>query len=169
MRVAFFAATVLILVLFNGNTARACDCVTLAPDESFENADLVFTGELIAIKRVLSDRLHSFDYVFRIDATLKGPYLKTVLITGSDTDCDPNFQPNVVYRVYARNYDGSFVSGACSGNELVRLKTVYPPQTAIDDPALWWRGFMDLLAVCGLGVLLGSGAFVWQRYVKKLP
>ena len=169
MRVVLFSAVMLVLMLFGGNTARACDCVTLSSKESFENADLVFTGELLGINQVPVYGRHSFDYVFRIDATLKGPHLKTVVIPGSDTDCDANFQPNLVYRVYARNYDGDFVSGACSGNEVVGLKTVYAAHATIDQAAFWQRRFVNVLAVVGLGFLMGSGAFVWRRYVKRLP
>jgi|GEM_PF-1974305 len=169
MRLALFAAAVLILMLFAGNGVRACDCVTLSPDKSFENADFVFEGQLLGIEPVQSNELYGFVYVFKINQTLKGPNLRTVALAGDNTNCDAQFKPNVVYRVYARSNNGTLVSGSCSGNQVVGFFRVYRGFTTIDHAALWQRPFMKVLAVCGLGVLLGSGVFVWRRCIRKLP
>ena len=170
MRAGLLLTTVLLLILFGGHTARACDCVTLPERESLD-ADLVFEGKLIGIQRMETNGLGTFTYVFQVDKTLKGPYLTTVALTSDNTDCDAKFQPKFGYRVYAKNFDGRFVSGACSGNKI--LSTVggyssYSTYTVKNTPVLWYRRFITLSAICVLGALLGSGVFFWRKYVSRI-
>ena len=134
------------------------------------DADLVFEGKLIGFQRVDTNGSGSFTYVFKVDKTLKGPYLTTVALTSDNTDCDARFQPKIAYRVYAKDFDGRFVSGACSGNKI--LSTLGGPAsfhtyTITSAPPFWYSRFIGLFAVCGLGVLLGSGVFVWRKYVSR--
>jgi len=55
-----------VLVLTAGSTALACDCITLSPSESFQNADVVFEGELIQIKPIPGNSVETTAYTFRV-------------------------------------------------------------------------------------------------------
>lgn len=167
MRLGLFAATALVLVLFTGNTALACDCVTA--DDPFASADVVFQGELIGIRRAVgTNSFESITYTFSVDRTMKGPIVKTVDLVGGENDCDMKFVPNAVYIVYANNHDGKLRSSSCSASQIIGMT-----QLVRTDPNRyvmpWERWFMNALGACGLGVLLGSAAFLWRRYVTKSP
>ena len=167
MRLALFATTVLLLTLLACDTARACNCLPVSPSESMMNADVVFDGELIRITRLPSSSSYSVAYTFKVHKSLKGTADSVVSLFSDGTDCDAYFEPGFIYRVYASDVDGAFRSGTCAGNEI--MGAVAPRSFTYVQPHPYWsRLFMNLLAVCGLGVLLGSGVFVWRRYVTKL-
>ena len=168
MRLALFATTVLLLTLLACDTARACDCRPVSAAESFNKADVVFEGELLDIIGLPQTSRFSLAYRFKIRKSLKGPPGGFVSVFGDGSDCDSYFAPGFVYRVYASDVDGTLTSGTCSGNEIIG--TVAPRSFTYVQPRFdWQRWFMNMLAVCGLGVLLGSGVFVWRRYLTKLP
>ena len=166
MRVALVATMVLVFALLSGQKAWACDCVTLSPSESLKNADVVFEGHLIRVQREPGNEIF-FTYVFSVDKSVKGPILKTVIIEGSYSDCDANFLPDVQYKVYAKNYNGRLGAGSCSGNEVLALIRRNVSYSALTSAPVWRHGLANIAVACGLGVLLGSGVFVWRRYLKK--
>lgn len=166
MRVALVATMVLVFTLLSGQKAWACDCVTLSPSESFKNADVVFEGHLLRVQREPGNEIF-FTYVFSVDKTVEGPILKTVTIEGSYSDCDANFVADVQYRVYARIYNGKLGTGSCAGNEVVAVLRRNVSYSSGSAAPVWPRRLANIAAVCGLGVLLGSGVFVWRRYLRK--
>lgn len=167
MRSALFATTVLLLTLLACETARACNCLPLSPNESMLKADVVFDGELIRITRLPSTSTYSVAYTFKVHKSLKGTADSVVSLFSDGSDCDAYFEPGFIYRVYASDVDGTFRSGTCAGNEITGA-AVPRTFTRIQPRVDWPRLLMNLLEVCGLGVLLGSGVFVWRRYVTKL-
>lgn len=124
MRILSFSALVLLLMLSAGRTALACDCVTGTPQQSFEEADLVFEGELIRSANLgqNAQSWQNMTYTLEVSKLFKGPSLKEITIVGGESNCDYNFSPNTVYRVYARNYDGKWITGACFGNQVLRTR-----------------------------------------------
>lgn len=172
MRIALFAMT-LFFVLLASETALACNCLPLSPDESDKNADVVFEGELIRTTSLPLSSRFAFASTFKVTRSLKGSAGTVVSIFANGNECDATYEPGFVYRVYAKEADGTLTSGTCAGNSILGaadkemrmfvLQTFpYPP------PAYWRRFLMSTLQVCGLGVLLGSGVFVWRRYFMKL-
>ena len=167
MRIASFAAMVLALTLLAGNSALACDCVTLSPNESLRNADVVFEGTLLGITSVRLASGESLAYTFKVDKSLKGPTTSTVMLDTLDSDCDASFKPQLIYRVYARD-DGSgrLISSACAGNEILGTHYTYTSHASSSSFRLW---YMPVFEIFGLGVLLGTSVFLWRKYVTKLP
>lgn len=163
MRPAFFATTILALVLLVSNSVFACDCAALRPSERFENADVVFEGQLLGITRVSADSPFGVVYTFGPTRFLKGSPEGVVTIYGDGSDCDAQFRPGVAYRVYANNTQGRLSSTACSGNEIVSIKGVYKPKASTQTGAVWELWFVNVLKVVGIGVLLGSGVFLWRK------
>ena len=168
-RVALLATTFLVLTLLSCDTALACKCLPLSPDENLQNADVVFEGRLLGITRLPSTSRFSLAYTFDVRKSVKGSAGNVISIFGEGSECDAYFEPGFIYRVYANNEDGTFTSRTCAGNEIIgtfvsRSFSSIPPQ-----PAYWQCLFVNLVEICGLGVLLGSSVFVWRRYVTKLP
>lgn len=118
MRTLFFSALILSLTLTAVRTAVSFDCNTGSPRESFKAADVIFEGEVIRITRTAQE----VAYTFRVSKVLKGTTDREVTIFGGYTSCDADFLPNVIYRVYARKFEGKLVSGQCSGNKVLRIK-----------------------------------------------
>jgi hypothetical protein len=118
LRIASLPVFLLLSLMAMTRTSLACDCVTAPENESFRNADLVFEGELIRIAEVD----HRTVYTFAVSKALKGPVEREVIITDTGTNCDAQFWPEVIYRVYARRFDGKFTSGQCSGNKTLKVK-----------------------------------------------
>ena len=168
MRTALFATTVLLLTLLASDTALACNCFPLSPAESFKNADVVFEGELLGITRLPPASRYSLAYRFKVRKAVKGWFGNVVSVFGDGTDCDPFFAPGFVYRVYANTADGIVTSGACSGNEILGAATAVSRFTPVPPQPYWQRFLVNMVEICGLGVLLGSGVFVWRRCVTKL-
>ena len=172
MRIALFATT-LLLMLVACETALACNCLPLSAVESDKNADVVFEGELIRTTSLPLSSKFAFASTFKVTRTLKGAAGAFVAIFADGNECDATYEPGFIYRVYAKEADGTLTSGACAGNSIVGaaeknvgmfvLRTFpYPP------PSYWRRFLINTLQICGLGVLLGSGVFVWRRYFIKL-
>jgi hypothetical protein len=168
MRSALFATTVLLLTLLACDTVRACDCVPLSPADSWNKADVVFEGEVLAISGLPPGSRFSLSYRFKVNKSLKGPTGRFVNVFGDGSDCDPYFAPGFIYRVYANDVDGTFTSGTCSGNEIIGAATIVSRTYTYAPPRInWQRLFINTLAICGVGVLLGSGVFVWRRYIRR--
>ena len=172
MRIALFATT-LLFMLVASETALACDCVPLSPVESYNNADVVFEGELIRTTSLPLSSRFAFAYTFKVNRPLKGSAGTVVSIFGAGNECDATYEPGFVYRVHAKEADGTLTSGACAGNAIVgaanaRLGMFVSRTFSYSQPPYWQRWLMSTLQICGLGVLLGSGVFVWRRYFMKL-
>jgi hypothetical protein len=168
-RVALIATTFLLLTLLGCDTALACNCLPLSPNESLRNADVVFEGRLLGVTRLPSSSRFSLAYTFDVRTSMKGSVSTVVSIFGEGSECDAYFEPGFIYRVYANNNDGTFTSGSCSGNQIIGTFTSRSISYGPPPQPYWQRIFLSLVEVCGLGVLLGSGVFVWRRCVAKLP
>lgn len=112
--------SILVLMLITGARALAWDCVSSSPEESFRRADVVFEGEVVRVDRNKDDT--STTYTFSVSKILKGPRVKEVTIFGTGSSCSATFVRNVAYRVYASEYKGKLMSGACSGNVVLKEK-----------------------------------------------
>lgn len=120
MRILLFVTTFVCLILIVGGEALACDCMTPPPKECFRRSDVVFEGEVVRIDRTSEAILTS--YTFRVNKVLKGPTVQEITIFRTGSNCDATFDLNVVYRVYAREYEGRLRSGQCSGNQVLKRK-----------------------------------------------
>ena len=118
LRVAVLPVFVLLSVTAMSGTALACDCVERSEKESFRHADLVFEGEVIRI----AEANYRTVYTFAVTKVLKGSIDREVIITGSGSNCDADFRPKVIYRVYARKFEDKLISGQCSGNKELKKK-----------------------------------------------
>lgn len=116
MRKTIFA--ILFLMLITGARVLAWDCSTSSPEESFRRADVVFEGEVVRVDRNKEDS--STTYTFSVSKILKGPNVKEVTVFGTGSSCSATFVQDVAYRVYAREYKGKLMSGACSGNVVLK-------------------------------------------------
>jgi len=167
---AVIATAVLFFTLLACDTARACDCVPLSSSEGLQNADVVFEGELIGVSRLPLTSHFSLAYTFEVHKSLKGSAGTVVSIFGDGTGCDAHFETDFVYRVYAKDVDGALTSGKCAGNELLdagpRIVSRSKSVSHIG-PSYWQRRLISIVEICGLGVLWGSGVFVWRRYLTR--
>lgn len=157
MRLISFYAMVLLLMLSVSSTALACDCITLKPEESFKQADVVFEGQLIRSTNNpnASPLGKNISYTFEVRNMLKGPAAKELTLVGGQSNCDFFFYPYTVYRVNARRIDGELFTGSCSGNEVLSKKTYFTHmgvQTTF--PWRFWFPRVFFIASIGLLVLL---------------
>ena len=118
MRIALLLLSVLLLILATAITGLACDCMTSSPAESLRRADAVFEGEVVRIETVDNRTI----YTFAVQKSLKGPAATEAVISGTGYNCDAQFSPGVVYRVYAHRFEGKLTSGQCSGNKVLKIK-----------------------------------------------
>jgi hypothetical protein len=168
MRAALFATAILFLTLLASDSALACNCLPLSPSESLKNADVVFEGELIRRTLLPESSGFSLAYTFRVNKSLKGTTDSVVSVFAKGSDCDAYFEPGFMYQVYADEGDGTLTSETCSGNAIVGV--IVPRSYSYIQARPYWQPlFAKMVAVCGFGVLLGSGVFVWRRYLTKLP
>jgi hypothetical protein len=167
-RVALMATTFLLLTLLSCDAVLACNCLPLSPNESLRNADVVFEGRLLGITRLPSSSHFSLAYTFDVRKSVKGSAGTVVSVFGEGNECDAYFEPGFIYRVYASNEDGTFTSGTCAGNQIIGT-FVSRSFSHVPPPPYWPRFLLSMVEICGLGVLLGSGVFVWRRCVTKLP
>ena len=119
MRITLLVSTFVLVILISGSSALACDCMTPPAKECFRRADVVFEGELVRAGR---DSDSPMTYTFKVNKVLKGEHVQEVTIFGTGWNCDATFDLNVVYRVYAREYEGKLRSGQCSGNQILKRK-----------------------------------------------
>lgn len=122
---AFFALVLLLLPTV-GSTALACDCLTLGPTASFEEADVVFEGELIRSTELTRSTELGFEvaYTFQVNKVLKGEARNEFTLVQWRSDCDPDFFANIVYRVYARRSEAKLFSTTCFANEALRVRKI---------------------------------------------
>ena len=169
MRLALFATTILALMLLASDTALACNCLPMSTAENLNRADVVFEGELIRTTPLPQTSSFTMAYTFKVNKAMKGTSAgEVVSIFGQGSECEARFDSGFIYRVYATDLDGTLRTWMCSGNEIVGAAV--PRAFAWAHPRFPWQRFvMNTLAVCALGVLLGSGAFVWRKCGAKLP
>src|SRR6185503_5719044 len=115
MRTLLLSTMALVLMLIAGQSALACECLTVSPSESFKRADVVFEGELAR-----KTEGHYAEYTFNVSKTLKGGSVTEVTIYRTGMNCDAYFDFDTVYRVYAYNFEGKLRSGLCSGNKILK-------------------------------------------------
>ena len=137
------------LVLTAGSTALACDCITLSPSESFQEADVVFEGELIQIKPIPGNSIETTAYTFRVRRSLKGSLASEVTLIQLSTDCDAVFSPDTLYRVYARQSEGKLSSGSCFGNEVLAVRRVTRDSAQTNNSKI-----ISLLPLATIGVVV---------------
>jgi len=101
----------------------ACDCVDLSPPESFEAADLVFVGNLVASNGTAEET----NATFHVEQILKGTQSDQVVITSHMTNCDRSFQTGRTYIVYARRGDGRFFAPTCLSTTPVNAPATQQP------------------------------------------
>ena len=118
MRKSFLLVFLLVIVLAMTGTSLAFDCAAPPEKESFQRAELVFEGAVIRIDRV-NERAA---YTFKVHEVLKGSASSEVTITTDYSSCGAHFLPDIIYRVYARRFQGELMTGACSGNRIVKNK-----------------------------------------------
>lgn len=109
------------MLLFVSAGAFACSCIFGETDEQrLERSDLVFTGKVLSIEEKLFDRAYKVRLeVFDIE---KGTAAEIVEVeTAMDSAaCGYNFAQGNTYRVFViQDEDGRYLTGLCSGNELV--------------------------------------------------
>lgn len=152
MRLLTLSPLILLLVMCISSTAQACVCLTLTPKQSFEEADIVFEGELTRSTRLPpTDGLAYVAYSFEVRSVLKGEARREFTLVQAYTNCDAVFFPNIVYRVYARRHDGELSSSSCVANEalIVRKTNHYPAGFTFP----WGRWQMKVLAIAAIGLV----------------
>lgn len=118
MRISLLPVFLLVFVLALTGTSLAFDCAAPLEKESFQRAELVFEGEVIRIDRV-NERAA---YTFKVHKLLKGSAAGEVTISTDYSSCGAQFLPDIVYRVYASRFQGGLMTGACSGNRVIKNK-----------------------------------------------
>jgi len=114
MRLVICFITVILALTISGSVL-ACDCVTRSPEQSFQDADVVFEGVVTRITTSASEKA----YTFRVSRVLKGTPTSEITLVQHFTDCDQEFWENAIYLVYARRFEGKLLSGICSGNKVI--------------------------------------------------
>lgn len=148
MRRALFSTLVLFLTLGAAGTVLACDCRQLTPSESLEEADFVFEGEIIRSYQ----SGHNIAYDFRVRNVFKGAHVDNVTLIEGLSDCDANFSPALLYRVYARSFEGRLSSGTCFAN-VVLGATRITNYHAAQSTSVWQLRYTKLIAIAGIGLL----------------
>ena len=146
MRILFPAMVCIFLVLVMKGSVLACDCVTPSPEECFKNADVIFEGALVRAGRAADG---PFVYTFRVNKLLKGPRAKEIDIVGMFTNCDATFYSDIIYRVYAHEFQGKLRSGICDGNQVLALKqqVSYP---GVQSHSVWQFWYVKAVAMLAL-------------------
>jgi hypothetical protein len=129
----------------------ACDCVTLPEKESFQNADVVFEGEVVRINETTGD----ITYTFRVQKSLKGVNSGEVTIVEGHTNCDSVFAKDVIYRVYAKTFQNKLSAGQCSGTKVLGFfrRTSIQGSQWWHAPS-WFERNKDVLMVLSLAVVM---------------
>jgi hypothetical protein len=150
MRMLSFSTFFLLLTITIAKTVIACDCVTLSPNESFQNADVVFEGEVVRISQVDQGTA----YTFKVDKSLKGSAVSEVIVFEGTTNCDSHFWPDILYRVYVRKFQEKLTSGVCSGNEVLKTKTINPSKVGWQDFSPWQYWYVKTFVIIGVSLLI---------------
>jgi len=150
MRVNLFPGFLLLLMLFAARTCLACDCVTLTPEESFRRADTVFEGQVVRSAQVGQDTA----YTFAVNKSLKGSDMSEVIIFEGVTNCNSQFSPDVLYRVYAHRFQERLTSGVCSGNQVLETKEARPLQIGWQNISPWQCWYVKIALIVSLALLL---------------
>src|SRR6266481_1026322 len=102
VRVSF--AAVFTLIVFT--RCLACDCVDLSAAESFETADVVFVGRVLAIE----PSGLQMNVTFEVQNLLKGAAGDQIVIVSHGSNCDASFSLGWTYQVFARRYNGHLIA-----------------------------------------------------------
>lgn len=95
---------------------QACSCIRGTPEQYFNDADVVFTGKVLEIEQNWDNEFEvKFEVIERqkLSGTDKTVVVRTAL-TGAE--CGYNFQPDVIYVVYALRDGSRLYTDLCSGN-----------------------------------------------------
>jgi len=133
----------------------ACDCVTLSGSKSFQNADVVFEGEVVRVDQ----EAQGTEYTFKVSKSLKGTVGDAVIVFEGTSDCDTHFWPDVLYHVYARKFQEKLVSGVCSGNEILKTETIISAKAGSHSVSFWQYWYVKVLAI--ISVSLSICLLVW--------
>jgi len=128
MRVALVTVMLAIAVfaVSSPTTAHACSCMALTPDEAFAQADAVFVGELVQVRRptVMMSSMDESRFVFDVSAVYKGAVHHTQsIVTASDgASCGLELSVGTTTVVFAREEGfeispepGEYAAGLCDG------------------------------------------------------
>ncbi|HSE25288.1 MAG TPA: hypothetical protein VLB68_26740 [Pyrinomonadaceae bacterium] len=150
MPVVLLPGFVLLLMFTIAGTCLACDCVTLPENESFRSADVVFEGEVVGIASSGPDTA----YTFAVTKSLKGTATTEVTIVEGFTNCDAQFSPDVIYRVYAHQSVEKLSSRICSGNKVLKTKEPRLIQAGWHETSPWKMWYVKAAVIVVLSVLL---------------
>ena len=113
---------IIILVIFS--SLYSCSCMEPPPpEEAYEDADVVFLGEVINIE--LDESGYYYEVTFQIIDIWKGENSEEIIVSteiSSDT-CGYNFQINNEYLVYAYIYASGFYTNICTRTNLLEYAT----------------------------------------------
>jgi hypothetical protein len=108
------------------SVALACSCAMTTPADSFDFADVVFSGTVTAVEapapgEVVSsaDPVH---YAFAVDGYYKGDAADAAIVAGTALDsasCGTSFAIDERWLVFGTVQDGTLWTGLCSGNVLL--------------------------------------------------
>ncbi|TYP69726.1 hypothetical protein [Paenibacillus methanolicus] len=170
------------------SVSYACDCAEPNPAEALANAKLVFTGEVLRVKkqerqaRVLGPIEHREANHFKVTESWKGAEQTELIVfdRGSEASCGIDFQVGARYLVYAyQERNGDAYTGQCSVKELTAaasdLRVLGPgvePQTIfIKDHRprrLSFRDYRGELVLLGVGlVVLSTAALLVRRRRRR--
>jgi hypothetical protein len=114
----------LIVAIFCGICASACDCVAYPLKTSVANTEFIFTGRFIQGQKLweLSAAGKGADILFykgkiRVDKVLKGNGLKagdTLILISDYSDCASLYKNDAAYLMFASATDGMYETSYCS-------------------------------------------------------
>ena len=100
---------ILMVVFLAGAACLACECANVSVGEGFQQADVVFLGQVIR-----GDDLYG-DHLFRVEKSWKGLLENRVVIAAGGFDSGYPFQPGEVYIVYALRSGDQLLASKCGG------------------------------------------------------
>lgn len=102
------------LLVIAPSGALACSCAPLSPQEYFDNADAVFTGEVLDVDQGWGD-LEIKIKVLEISKMEDEEKIVIIHTALTGAECGYTFQTGRTYVVYAIAQDGRLYTDLCSG------------------------------------------------------
>lgn len=130
--IGLLIASAMIQVCFLTSTAEACSCYGMSPCAAYEWAKVVFVGKMVggSERNPREDRygnsvMYEAGYArFEIEEAFKGIVGKEVTIfidTEKNSSCAwSGYLPGARYLVFASEYNGKLVIGACNPTKMIR-------------------------------------------------